>query len=191
MKRERNPRAKRRKIIDAAHQVLRDGGYFKNFTIDKVAEISGVSKGGVLHHFPTKDALVSAATHDVNEQFINQLDKEMDASDGPRAGSMTRSYVNLLMDPTSSQKVFELSPLLLSYINDTQDADQPKQFEYWQARTEADGVDVLTATIVRLAADGLAYNETIDNKPIPATLKEQLWGRLLQMLDEASKTEAE
>lgn len=46
-------------ILDAADSVLRRGGA-RSLTIDAVASEAGLSKGGVLHHFASKDALVVA-----------------------------------------------------------------------------------------------------------------------------------
>lgn len=47
------------KMLDAAHEVvLREG--MGRLTIDAVAKVAGLSKAGLLHHFPSKDALVLA-----------------------------------------------------------------------------------------------------------------------------------
>lgn len=45
-------------ILDAASQVVEEQGA-GHLTIDAVAETAGLSKGGVLHHFPNKHALLS------------------------------------------------------------------------------------------------------------------------------------
>ena len=50
--------ARDRALAAAFAIVVRDGA--ASLTIGAVAEESGLSKGGVLHHFPTKDALVLA-----------------------------------------------------------------------------------------------------------------------------------
>ena len=46
-------------ILDAAGAVLRRGGA-RALTIDAVAAEAGLSKGGVLHHYASKDALILA-----------------------------------------------------------------------------------------------------------------------------------
>jgi AcrR family transcriptional regulator len=47
------------KMLDAAHEVvLREG--MGRVTIGAVAKVAGLSKAGLLHHFPSKDALVLA-----------------------------------------------------------------------------------------------------------------------------------
>jgi AcrR family transcriptional regulator len=46
-------------IIDAAGAVVVEAGA-SHMTLDAVAAKAGVSKGGLLHHFPTKVALLEA-----------------------------------------------------------------------------------------------------------------------------------
>jgi AcrR family transcriptional regulator len=47
------------KLLDAAEAVVVRQG-IANLTLDAVAAEAGMSKGGLLHHFPTKDRLVAA-----------------------------------------------------------------------------------------------------------------------------------
>lgn len=62
----------REKIFRAAMQLAaRDG--LLTLTLDKVAEESGLSKGGVMHHFATKEALLSG----VIMHFTDQVEREM------------------------------------------------------------------------------------------------------------------
>ncbi|MGJ4854524.1 TetR/AcrR family transcriptional regulator [Labrys sp. KB_33_2] len=46
-----------------------------NLTIDLVAAEAGVSKGGVLHHFPTKTALIVAAISQDMETLMMEIDE--------------------------------------------------------------------------------------------------------------------
>ena len=49
----------RRHILDSAAQIVaREGA--AHLTMDRIAEVSGRSKGGVLYHFPTKQSLLDA-----------------------------------------------------------------------------------------------------------------------------------
>ncbi|WP_415080510.1 TetR/AcrR family transcriptional regulator [Labrys sp. (in: a-proteobacteria)] len=51
-----------------------------NLTIDLVAAEAGVSKGGVLHHFPTKTALIVAAMRQDMETLMMEIDETADAT---------------------------------------------------------------------------------------------------------------
>ena len=48
------------RILDAAEQVILESGG-RDFTLDAVAERAGISKGGLIYSFATKDALFRAA----------------------------------------------------------------------------------------------------------------------------------
>ncbi len=50
----------RDRILDAAERVILESGG-RNFTLDAVAQRAGISKGGLVYSFATKDGLVRAA----------------------------------------------------------------------------------------------------------------------------------
>ncbi|GAB3071894.1 TetR family transcriptional regulator [Nocardioides zeae] len=52
----------RRRILDAAVAVLVDHGY-AGATTTRIQERAGVSRGRLLHHYPSRDALLIAACH--------------------------------------------------------------------------------------------------------------------------------
>lgn len=55
----KGPGARRDAVLDAAEALVLDTGA-AHLTMDAVAARAGVSKGGVLHHFPTKSHLIQA-----------------------------------------------------------------------------------------------------------------------------------
>lgn len=182
MKRSRNPQLKRRKIIEATQQILKAGGYFTNFSLDSVAKMAGVSKGGLIHHFESKEVLLRAAAQDAIEGFETQLAREMKSAEITPT-PMLRAYIQVVLGENATHRA-ELSPILLSYLN--ADQNEPNRFQTWQARAEQDNIDIITATIVRLAVDGLLYTELIDNQQIDPILRRQVRERLVAMLDAGS-----
>ena len=69
------------KVLDAAEAVLaRDG--IGSLTMDAVAREAAVSKGGVLHHFRSKDALVSSLAL----RKLKRLQEGVDAAQAQLAG---------------------------------------------------------------------------------------------------------
>lgn len=63
----------RRRAIDAAIRCLSRDGYTATTTI-RVAEEAQISRGGMLHHFPTKTDLIVAVAEDVSRR-LHQLRK--------------------------------------------------------------------------------------------------------------------
>lgn len=56
----------RRQLLEAAVKLIRNNGFGGLRTIE-VADLAGVSRGALLHHFPSKHALVVAVLAHVNE----------------------------------------------------------------------------------------------------------------------------
>ena len=63
--------ATRKRLLDAAVKLIRDKGFGGLRTID-VAILAGVSRGALMHHFPSKHALVVAVLTYVNERTFTQ-----------------------------------------------------------------------------------------------------------------------
>lgn len=187
MKSAYNPDLKRRKIIEATQRILRDGGHFTKFSLEKVAQEAGVSKGGLLHHFPDKESLLRGASEDLITQFETELARELAQSDdGSPSGSFTRAYIcTALVNESQFSDTF--SPVLLAFLRSKHHSENVKtRFRYWHEQTEQDGLDIVLATIIRLAVDGLLYTEIIDSELIDSTLRQQVIERLLAMATDNS-----
>jgi AcrR family transcriptional regulator len=62
----------RDQVLDAAVELLdREGG--ADITLDAVAKIAGLTKGGVMYHFPTKEDLVIAVIRHVAERWEGEM----------------------------------------------------------------------------------------------------------------------
>jgi len=61
----------RKQLLDAAAKLIRQNGFGGLRTIE-VAKVAGVSRGALLHHFPSKHALVVAVLTHVNEVTFTQ-----------------------------------------------------------------------------------------------------------------------
>ncbi|MCI0415798.1 TetR/AcrR family transcriptional regulator [bacterium] len=80
------------KLLDAAEAVVvRDG--IGNLTLDSVSVEAGLSKGGLLHHFPTKEKLVEAMVKRVADSWRQGvLEVYAVTPEGP--GRMVRATLN-------------------------------------------------------------------------------------------------
>jgi AcrR family transcriptional regulator len=144
------------RIVTAAEDVvLRDG--VGRLTLDAAAAEAGLSKGGVLYHFPTRDALVTAMVEKIIVEFEADIEQALVEERGP--GSFTRAYLRATVTPSSHHPDREdrLGAALIAAA-----AGQPSLLiplqeaaTRWQVRLEDDGLDPAVATLVRLACDGL------------------------------------
>jgi len=86
LQRARQERSKvsQRKILDAAVKVLVEEGY-SNATTLRIQKESQSSRGGLLHHFPSRDALLIAAVHHLAAERVRDLGVRTDWPDSPTA----------------------------------------------------------------------------------------------------------
>ncbi|GLY50844.1 TetR/AcrR family transcriptional regulator [Lentzea sp. NBRC 102530] len=92
----RTPEDTRRALLDAAGTCIRARG--TSATLDHIAKETGVSKGGLLHHFATKEDLVRALAQDLFDRFradvlahLDPDDTEPGVSPARTSGSARRS----------------------------------------------------------------------------------------------------
>lgn len=86
----------RQKILEAAADIAREAGS-GNLSLDAVAAKAGVSKGGLLYHFPSKTALLKA----VVETFVASFDEELarrGAAKSGRADAVLEAYLELFVE---------------------------------------------------------------------------------------------
>ncbi len=183
MKRTRNPQLTRQKIIKVTHRILRDGGHYTNFSLDKVAQEAGISKGGLMHHFTSKEALLYAVAQDTVDRFEADYEAQLAQEIVDKPGRKIRAYINTVLADSESTSP-NSNPILLSFLRATDDnPTTDTRFTYWQKIIEDDDLDIVTASIIRLAVDGLLYTEIIDNSLIDPSLRQQIRERLLALAE--------
>ena len=89
-KRKKQPELVRRALLDEAARITLEQGLSK-VTFQAVADAVGVTKGGVMHHFATKDALILEVFYDAMAKFEAEVNAAM-AKDPVSYGSFTRAY---------------------------------------------------------------------------------------------------
>lgn len=86
-------RATRARLLEAAIDSLAELGY-RASTVTVVAQRAGVSRGAAQHHFPTRDALFTAALEHVTHVRTQELRRELDVLAGARPS--TADVVDLI-----------------------------------------------------------------------------------------------
>ena len=154
----RDPVATKQRILEAAERVvLRDG--VGHLTLEAAAAESGLSKGGVLYHFPSRDALVAAMVTRIIELFEADIASHLPTPGTPEAGlpgAFARAYIQSTVAPAvdgderlgaALLAAAAAEPALLVPLQEAADG--------WQARMVDDGLDPSHATVIRMACDGL------------------------------------
>lgn len=149
---ERAPRTDtRRRILDAAQDLARSIGP-GNLSLEAVAARAGVSKGGLLYHFPSKNRLMAALVED----FLGRFDTALTAEE--RTGqpdSAIRAYIRQFR----AERQGDAPPPsgLLAALAENPDMLTPvrRHERDFLARIRGDASDPQLATLAFLAIHGI------------------------------------
>lgn len=123
-------------------------------TIAEVAKSAAMSKGGVLHHFPSKEALILAAIrHDLD--LFDETVARLEQLDPASPGAYTRAYLRACAESFGGSRDEGLAFLhQFRTIPSTMELVRAYK-ERWQQRVEEDGLTPAIAHMVRYAGDGI------------------------------------
>lgn len=171
----------RERLLDAAEARLLEHGP-AGLVLDAVAADAGVSKGGLLYHFASKEALAQALVERMAERF-DRVQAALADADPDAPGRRTRAYLRSTVgaggEPADASGAL-VAGILASIGGDPARLEALRAgFARWQERLEHDGVDPVRTTLVRLAADGMWLSALLG---LPQ-LDKALGARVLEALD--------
>ena len=168
----------RDRLLDAFEELLVEGGE-RSATLDAVAAAAAVSKGGLLYHFASKDALVDAMLARLDALAREDAENIRTAPAGP-------------VDYLIRTSVHTGSPLDRAYIAGSRLA-QGRDLRARQVLTEIrrrwlsvieDAVhDTDTAQAIMLISDGLYVNSSLAERELtPPTHTDEAMTRLIALI---------
>jgi AcrR family transcriptional regulator len=176
----------RETVLKAAAQIIAHLGV-NAFTIDAVAQEAGVTKGGVLHHFPSKEDLVNGLIEQVIEVFNSRLIEEMKAEPEERPGRWLRAYIRTVFSMQYGDQ--NLMPALAAAVA----ADHQilvrirRSFEGSQLAAVQDGIDPIQATIIRLAVDGIVFARSLNIDVLDQETGQKVYDELFRLTSSQSQ----
>ena len=144
----------RDKILTAATDVIRHSGV-ANFTLENVADGAGVSKGGLLYHFASKDDLIVALL----DQALVATEVEIEARaaelDGI-PGAFAIAYLDYVREPNRPEVEFASSLLAAAAIDPQLLASARASFARWSERLASqDGISEAAGLLARVVSEGI------------------------------------
>src|SRR5580658_4525450 len=191
-----SPRPARDRLLDAAERVVVEAGA-THLTLDAVAKSAGVSKGGLLYHFPSKEALLEGmlARHfqDLDSEVTKRLaSRERKTSGRERKASRADVFserVRVLLEWHPERPAFGVAMVAAS-------ADNPENMA--ACRTEyrklLDEFAKLPGgfegrALVLLAVQGLLLSELLHLSPYTPKERSKLVKAMLRAADECGSTQ--
>jgi AcrR family transcriptional regulator len=174
------------RLLDAAERiVLRDGAL--HLTLEAVAAESGMSKGGLLYHFRSKEELVQGMVERLHTQYEAEVTRMMESDPNPR-GRRTRAMLRASFPPRKQEKrarMEQLSAALLAAVvtNPNLLDETRKRIVAFEKGMLDDGLDPVTAMMVHAAADGLWLSSLFGFDHLTGTMRKRVVERLLSLTE--------
>ncbi len=166
-------------ILEAAERVVvRDGA--AHLTLDAVAEEAGLSKGGVLYHFPSKSALLEGMLEALLSYYAAQ--REAAAQQSEEQGRYFRAELaaGLPEKPNQSKRLVG-NAILAVIANEPRLIDQCRAFheERYKQSCGNDLQDLDRLSVI-LAMDGLIMLELLQISPFTPDQRERIREHLVE-----------
>ncbi|MGX1771844.1 TetR/AcrR family transcriptional regulator [Nocardia brasiliensis] len=175
----------RDRILDALESLLLEKG-MSHVTLENVAATAGVSKGGLLYHFKSKDTLLAGLVRRLTERATQQLTSATD-----RGQSVVEWYLQT-PNPDNADEAVELEVYrsmlatmrTIDAANGTE-VDEVQQaliemMNSWSDDLDQEIEDPVQADIVRLVGDGVYLRALLGLPPIDPARYRRVVDRLLQ-----------
>ena len=132
-----------------------------DLTLDAVAEAAGVSKGGLLYHFPSKDALLTAMIARMVARFDTEhaaaLAREPVGSPGRWTRAMLESFFNVPAREMAERHRL-CGALLVAVAANSRLLDPVREFyRTWRREIQKDGLPPERALLALAAVDGVMF----------------------------------
>lgn len=169
----RNTERTRRAILDAARSVIREKG--TSAALGAIAEMAGVTKGGLLHHFSGRDALLLSVAQDALDQLRTQVLARIDLSEN-HPGQLLRAYIRTLFDTDEETRAhFDYLGLwgTLYVVPGVTELLQ-EDANYWRSSFGEDGLHPDRVLFAQHAAEGIVASMQWDPGLTPDAVADAL-----------------
>jgi AcrR family transcriptional regulator len=169
--------SRRQQLLEATSSLAEDSGVL-SITLEAVAARAGVSKGGLLHHFPNKAALVTAMVEWIVDRYYGLVATRA-GDDAESNDRIAEAYVASSAEVGAGVRLWTavltaslLQPSLLDVL-------RQRAGSLWKRAIT--GPDDIDAAVAWLAADGLWLAEMLELYDLDETTREAVVARLNEL----------
>lgn len=171
-------------LLDAAEAIVTAYGV-SELTLDGVAAKAGVTKGGLIYHFKTKEILLAALVERMLEQIETRIQKAVGTKKQTPETLLT-ILVNDTFDMRPEEKALQAN--LLAAVSSYPKLLKPVQELYQRtiAQLTSDPAHIGLALMISCATDGLLFLELLNLKHFSAEERQQMRQALLDTIRRAA-----
>lgn len=152
---QRDPVRTRQALLDAAARAVVAHG--TAVSLDAVAREAGVSKGGLLHHFRTRDALLVGLATEWMDRFDAAVARNLDPAD-QRPGRLCRAHIRASFDPAveADEQTWRNPAVLTALLSVPEILHHAQQSDRrWRSELHDDGLHPQRVQIITGMLDGM------------------------------------
>ena len=180
----------RESILEAAANLVHEHGA-SSLTLDATCARAGMSKGGLLYHFRSKEDLLLALMEDRHAAMEAAIRKEFDQDTGLQSvGRNHRAFIRAVFQILLSEDPFQLSVLggiAVQLLASGGDFCRKLQASFschrvgWDALMAEDGIPASGSLIILSSLDGLISRQIVHQDIPPREILVKMRDRLLDM----------
>lgn len=177
----------RAEVLNAAERVVQKLGPGR-LTIDAVVAESGMSKGGILYHFPSKSALVEGMINHMVEESnkrVTELVAQLEGKPNPTLHALIEVQADSWVEEESlSRALMAAAAQDPEHIGKVRDNKRQFVERLKEETNESDD-----ALLLWLAADAMAINKVLNISCFSPEEEQRLHARLMELADKLSSKE--
>jgi AcrR family transcriptional regulator len=174
----------RARILDAAEQLVAHHGA-SNLTLDAVAQAAGVSKGGLLYHYPNKEALLVAMIDRHCDELDERIARELERLPPDQKSSQLKASILGVLKRQPGKDELGAALLAAAAANPALLDGARARYAEHVAQLTASGGCFARSAVIMLAVDGLMLGEVWRLTPFTEEQRELIVQELLRLADEA------
>lgn len=177
-----NSEDKKKLALIAAANIVKEEGFAK-LTLEAVAKRAGLSKGGLLYHYSSKEALIKEMVQVWSNTYFKSIESLVNKENGSK-GSWSSAYIRATFSDLNNDKRLISALMAAMFTNPSLIQEYKREYGILLGKLMDDGIDPVKVTIARLAIDGLWFSEIFDLAPIDENTKNLVLNNLNQMIKE-------
>ena len=176
----------RERIIDAAEQVVIQLGA-GHLTFDAVASKAGVSRGGLLYHFPDKEALLKGMLDRLIDRLTEGRRRKRAELKQSREREIMAHLLSYLQEGDRTRRAISAALIASGAYNPRLLAPLKEKYRKLMDDATLDGMRLERAAVISLAADGLRILEVLSLSPYSEEERVRIVEEMMALAREGGK----
>ncbi|MBF0593647.1 MAG: TetR family transcriptional regulator [Candidatus Omnitrophica bacterium] len=174
-------RSSKESILNAAEDVVIEKGA-GHMSLDLVARKAGVSKGGLMYHFPTKEDLLNEMVGRLIAQFYEKCETKA-AILKPSRGRALKASIMAVLDPDDKRDRMGFSILAAAAQSPDLLVPLRKAHQEHLKSLVDSGLPFERASVISLASDGLMFLELLQISPFSSEQRDKIKKQMIRLID--------